>query len=238
MLARIPYPTLNLSVAALQRGLPLLLSVLTLCTASAPLFADHHEGSEGTVAEVEVNVSDRVVFAGGNEAPWRLYLGSANNWMVPVQGPETTAFKSKVVLVRELEDETAGNIVQAEWRGGLGQVYWQEDKPWDFSALAAKGGAVSMVLRVDQRPRKSVDVKMDCGYPCAGTLNMTQLFKAVPEGQWFRVSLGLDCFKEAGANLEHIVSPVVIATTGDFTLSFADVRLLTDPPAESVVACN
>jgi beta-glucosidase len=67
---------------------------------------------------------------------------------------------------------------------------------------------------------------------------MTQLFKAVPNDQWFRASFKLSCFKEAGANLTHIVAPLVIATKGSFKMSIADVRLLTNPPAESIVACN
>lgn len=79
---------------------------------------------------------------------------------------------------------------------------------------------------------------MDCGYPCAGTLNMTQIFKAVPEGQWFRMSLAVSCFEESGANLSNIVSPLVVATSGDFEMSFADVRLLTNPPPESLIPCK
>lgn len=209
-----------------------LVSVTGLARADDPL------ATEGSIQAIEVNVSDRVLFAGNDEAPWRLYLGSGNNWMVPVQGPETSSFKSKVVTVRTIENAATGGAVQAEWRGGLGQVYWQEDKPWDFSGLAEKGGALSMVIRVDRKPKKAVDVKMDCGYPCAGSLNLTQLFKAVPEEQWFRISLKLECFEKAGANLKNIVAPLVVATTDDFILSIADVRLLTDPPPESVVACS
>ena len=130
------------------------------------------------------------------------------------------------------------DAVQAEWKGGLGQVYFQEFKTWDLTTLAAQGGALSMVIRIDKEPKKSVDLKMDCGYPCAGTLNMTKLFKAVPKDQWLRVSFKISCFKEAGANLSHIVAPLVLATKGSFKMSISDVRLLTDPPPESLIACG
>jgi beta-glucosidase len=67
---------------------------------------------------------------------------------------------------------------------------------------------------------------------------MTKLFKAVPKDQWLRVSFKISCFKEAGANLSHIVAPLVLATKGSFKLSISDVRLLTDPPPESLIACG
>ena len=79
---------------------------------------------------------------------------------------------------------------------------------------------------------------MDCGYPCAGSLDMTKLFKTVPENQWFRFSVKLSCFEQAGANLGHIIAPAVVATTGAFTMSISDVRLMTDAPEESLVPCN
>lgn len=181
--------------------------------------------------------ADEVVFSSSGGAPWQLYLGSSSNWMVPVQGPETTSHKSKVVTVRTIDNIASADAIQAEWKGGLGQVYWQQTDPQDYRALAEQGGALSMVIRIDKRPKKSVDLKMDCGYPCAGTLNMTKLFKTVPLDTWFRISFKLSCFEDAGANLGNILAPLVVATTGSFKLSISDVRLLTEPPPESLVDC-
>ena len=193
-------------------------------------------GQESGTQQLEA--SDVMIFDGSNVAPWRMYLGSNSNWMVPVEGPETTAYKSKVVSVRRADHMKKDDAVQAEWVGGLGQVYFQEIQPWDLTNMAAQGGALSMVIRIDEAPKKTVDLKMDCGYPCAGTLNMTKLFKAVPKDQWFRVSFKISCFKDAGANLSHIVAPMVLATKGSFKMSISDVSLLSDPAPESLVACG
>ena len=128
--------------------------------------------------------------------------------------------------------------MQAEWNGGLGQIYWQQSVAADLTPLLEDGYSLSLVARIDEKPKKSVDLKMDCGYPCGGALNMTKLFKAVPEGQWFRMSFSLGCFKEAGANMANIFSPMVIMTKGKFAISISEVRLLKNPPAESVVDCS
>jgi|GEM_PF-1356456 len=193
--------------------------------------------STGAFAQADAR-ADEIVFSSAGGSPWQLYLGSDANWMVAVQGPETTSYKSKVVTVRTIDNVTTADAVQAEWKSGLGQVYWQQAEPRDYRELAAQGGALSMVLRIDKTPKKSVELKMDCGYPCAGTLNMTSLFKAVPLDTWFRVSLKLSCFEAAGANLGNILAPLVIATTGSFKMSISDVRLLADPPPESLVECG
>lgn len=182
--------------------------------------------------------ADEVVFSGSDDTPWQLYLGSSSNWMVWFVAPETTSHKSKVITVRTIDNVATADAIQAEWKGGLGQVYWQQPEPLDFRELAAQGGALSMVIRIDKKPKKSVDIKMDCGYPCAGSLNMTKLFKAVPPDTWFRISLKLSCFEEAGANLGNILAPLVVATKGSFKLSISSVALLAQPPQESLIDCG
>ena len=182
--------------------------------------------------------ADEVIFSASESSDWRLYLGSSNNWMVPVQGAVTTSHKSKVVTVSKIDNTGKADAIQATWKSGLGQVYWQEDQPRDYSELTQQGAALSMVIRIDKKPKKTVDLKMDCGYPCAGSLNVTKLFKSVPKEQWFRISVKLSCFENAGANMQHIMSPLVVATKGAFSISIADVRLLTDAPAESLIDCS
>jgi len=182
--------------------------------------------------------ADEVVFSSEGVTPWSLHLGSSSNWMVWYEPPETTTYKSEVVTVRAIDNVSTWDAIQAEWKGGLGQVYWQRTDPQDYRELAEQGGALSVVLRIDKKPKKSVDLKMDCGYPCAGSLNMTNLFKAVPQDTWFRISLKLSCFEEAGANLGNILSPLVIATKGPFELSISDVRLMAEPPPESMIDCG
>ncbi len=181
--------------------------------------------------------ADITVFDGSSQAPFALHLGSESNWSVPVWGKETTSHKSEAIVVRLLE-EAGQDIVQTRWNGGLAQVYWLQPIASDMQALSDNGSALSIVARIDQKPRKSVELKMDCGYPCGGALNMTRLFKAVPEGQWFRMSFKLGCFEEAGANMANIFSPLVIMTKGDFGISISEVRILENPPPESLVDCG
>jgi len=180
---------------------------------------------------------DSMIFDGDSTPPLQLFVGSESNWSVPVWGEETTTHKSEVLVVR-LKEEDQKTIMQAEWNGGLGQVYWQQPLAVDMTPQMEDGLALSIVARIDQKPKKSVNLKMDCGYPCGGALNMTKLFKAVPTGQWFRMSFKLSCFEDAGANMANIFSPLVISTKNEFQISVSEVSLLKNPPPESLVDCG
>lgn len=181
---------------------------------------------------------DTVIFDGdATTPPLQLFVGSESNWSVPVWGEETTTHKSEVLVVR-LKEEDQKSIMQAEWNGGLGQVYWQQPLAVDMTQQVEDGIALSVVARIDQKPKKSVSLKMDCGYPCGGALNMTKLFKAVPTDQWFRMSFKLSCFEDAGANMANIFSPLVIMTKDKFEISVSEVSLLKNPPPESLVDCG
>lgn len=212
----------------------ILLCVPMVSTASEKENEGSGKGTENSAS----NPEDEVIFSANAESPWRFYIGSMANWMVPVEGPLTRSHKSKTVTVRVIDYLQRDDAYQVEWAGGLGQVYWQEFNPHDYRNLAEAGGALSLVLRIDEKPDKKVELKMDCGYPCGGAVNVTNIFKAVPEDQWFRMSIGVSCFGDAGANLANVLSPTVIATAGKLKLSLADVSLLTDPPLESVIACK
>ena len=206
---------------------------------SMPVGATEDQQTNSTdEASKSATTSEIVVFSDSIDAPFQMFLGSNTNWSVPIQGPKTTSYKSNIVTVTTADHLERDDAYQVEWKGGLGQVYWQGHEPRDLTDMASKDAALSMVVRIDKAPKKSVDLKMDCGYPCAGTLNMTRLFQAVPVDQWFRASFKLSCFKEAGANLAHIAAPLVVATKGSFKMSFYDVRILTNPPQESLIDCG
>lgn len=214
---------------SISSSFPLLALVLGMLMGGAAIAEDTPEASEP---------ADEIIFLDDSDSPWRLYIGSMANWMVPVEGPLTRSHKSNTLKVRPVDYLERDDAYQAEFGGGLGQIYWQEFNAHDYRAMAAAGGALSMVIRIDEKPSKKVELKMDCGYPCGGAVNVSNVFKAVPEDQWFRMSLNVSCFAEAGADLSNILSPLVVATEGTFKISLADVQILKNPPPESLIPCN
>ena len=185
-----------------------------------------------------ITPSESIIFAKQSLAPWQPFVGSAENWMVPHYDPQTSTVDGEKVTVSLQEDSKIGDHLKIEWRGQLGQFVWQSPEPKDYQVLSDQNGAITMALKVEQKPSKKVDLKMDCGYPCAGSMDMTKLFQSLPLNQWVRISVNLSCFDKAGADLSKISSPLVLATEGKFTVSFLDVRLITNAPKETLAKCS
>ncbi len=180
-----------------------------------------------------------VVFSGGTQAPWKLYIGNPNDWMVPVKGEKTSTRDKRNVTIHALKSPSGAISQQVEWSSGTtGQVLWKTKERKDLSPLHQAGGALSLVFKVDQQPSKKVSLRMDCGYPCTGSLDMTKVFRSLPGDQWVRLGISLSCFKNAGAELNKVDSPLVLVTTGNFGLTFADVRLEPSPAQESLISCG
>ncbi len=180
-----------------------------------------------------------VVFSGSTHSPWKLYIGNPNDWMVPVKGEKTSTRDKRNVTIHALKSPSGAISQQVEWSSGTtGQVLWKTKQRKDLSPMQEAGGALSLVFKVDKQPSKKVSLRMDCGYPCTGSLDMTKVFRSVPADQWVRLGISLSCFKNAGAELNKVDSPLVLVTKGNFGLTFADVRLDPSPAQESLISCG
>lgn len=217
-------------------------TLITHCLAIGILLIAHpatSQASEGQSTETSAALAADVVFSGGTKTPWKLYIGNPNDWMVPVRGDKASTRDKKNVTIQAIKKPSGAITRQVQWTSGTtGQMLWKTKERKDLSALQQAGGALSLVFKVDQAPSKKVSLRMDCGYPCTGSLDMTQLFSSLPNAQWVRVGISLSCFQEAGANLNKIDSPLVLVTKGNFGLTFADVRLDPAPAQESLISCG
>ncbi|MBY6211315.1 hypothetical protein KUV95_07100 [Microbulbifer agarilyticus] len=181
-----------------------------------------------------------VLLSGGAVGdPWKFYVGNPTNWHTPVRGDSTNTRSPKNVQVDFIEDAIGYNVVEAKWRSGsTGQILWQSKRKLDLEPLAAEGGSLSLVLRVDEAPSDKVTLRMDCGYPCAGSFKLGQILTAVPQKQWFHLAIPLSCFADAGTKLSKVDAPLVVITNGSMGISLADVRLVTNAPESSTISCS
>jgi beta-glucosidase len=57
-------------------------------------------------------------------------------------------------------------------------------------------------------------------------LDLTRAFQDAPKGQWTTLSYSLSCFSAHNADLSNLAAPFAIATDGQFSLTIADIRLI------------
>jgi len=200
----------------------------------APILAELLNENSSTQSNVEANI----IFSGSNRDPWRAYVGDSSDWHKIVSG------QSMATPYGALTVTTVDGIVQEDsrmlnWTGGYeSQFYWQAQAPSDLSQLAVNGGALMMTFKVDKYPEGTVTQRMDCGWPCSGSIEMTDFFNSVRKGQWSTVGISLDCFSKVGVDLKKVTSPLVLVSKDPFGITFNDVRVVPNAPEKSLIKCD
>lgn len=181
---------------------------------------------------------DNVIFSGSSRDPWKAYVGDASDWQKLVTGKSSsTAYGALTVMT--VDGEVQEDSRALVWSGEKeSQFYWQSAVPADLSALADENGALMMELRVDKHPLGRVDLRMDCGWPCSGSLDMSAFFRSLPEGQWARVGISLSCFHKVGVNLTKVATPFVLVSSEAFAVTLRDVRVVANAPKTSLISCG
>jgi len=90
---------------------------------------------------------------------------------------------------------------------------------------------------VAQAPTSTVTMRMDCGFPCTGELNVTDIFSQESGAGWQQIAIPLACFEAAGADLGKVVTPLVISSAAKFGLKIAGVSVLEDAPNDALLVC-
>lgn len=193
----------------------------------------------------EVVGLDRIIFSGNTKQPWQLFVGDAEDWSVPVTGASAATSKGGLSLssIDRFVQEDARLL---QWREGTestegaddaSQVYWQSDSPVDFTELRELGGVLTLTYQVSTATHSAVTMRMDCGFPCTGALDMTAVFSQVSAQGWQKLSVPLACFEAAGADLGRVITPLVISASSTFGLKIAEVAVLETAPSDAVLIC-
>ena len=125
------------------------------------------------------------------------------------------------------------------WRGrGDGQLYLSSEAPADLSDLLAADAAMLMVLMVEAAPSKQTTLRMGCGYPCAGITDVTRLLRALPTGEWVKLSMDLQCFVQQGLDVTRVDTPFHLLTGGKLDLRLGEVRLVPGLADEATIRCD
>jgi beta-glucosidase len=118
---------------------------------------------------------------------------------------------------------------ELRWRGGVPGRAAIAGPAFDMRMLSNGEAALAIGLRVDEAPDAAVTLAVACGPACEGALDISRILAAQPPGQWQTIKVKLSCFREAGADVGHVVAPFVLATAGHLRITVDDIRLSSDP---------
>ena len=182
------------------------------------------------------SVADEVILVNGSPSEGNVMLiGDKKQWDTVVGAEPVSSASGYLSVERNAEDQA----ISAAWNGeGEAQFFVAHEGPRDYSQHVAQDSALVVLLRVDKTPKKKVSMRMGCGYPCASSADITKLLRALPTGEWLRVSFDLKCFAEGGLNINNVDTPVLITTKGEMSLTIADIGMVSGLGPEATIRCR
>ena len=178
-----------------------------------------------------------LIFKGTPLSPFSSYVGDSRNWSLIVSGTQTSSLLGGVTVTR-VDGIVQEDLWQVEWSGlSEGQIYWGASSTVDLTGMADKNAALESTFRIDRSPDGEVKLRMDCGYPCAGEIDMTAFFKGLPEDKWIRAAIPLSCYAKSGVDLSRITSPLVLLSSDPFVITFKDLRVSPYPSEDILIEC-
>jgi beta-glucosidase len=180
-------------------------------------------------APVATATDDLVIFQQAEGAEHRLDIGSPANWRMPI-GDDLNA----VVATADgaVKAETTQVNVQQDARRisftGHGQFSADSSRGRDYSGYLGAHAALAFDVIVDQAPAGPVHVRIDCGHPCSGSVDVTSSLRALPLHTKATLRIALQCFADQGVDFSAIETPFAIDTAKEFVASFANIRWQVD----------
>ncbi|MEY2891557.1 MAG: 1,4-beta-D-glucan glucohydrolase [Pseudomonadota bacterium] len=182
-------------------------------------------------------------FDGTNQNGFIARLGAPSNWNVPISlsTASSTTSAAGEITATPIDDRNGKQwaALRVKWNDAAGQVYLQTDgdaKQDLRSYLNAPSGALVFDAKVYTAPAASVKMRVDCGYPCIGEIDVTEVFKTQAVGSWKQLAVPLSCFSTRGTDFMLINTPFLLYTTAGFELGVANVRW--EPNATPNVPCE
>jgi len=184
--------------------------------------------------------AEQEIFNARTFEPWVMAVGDNSNWTIPINSSFIRSAEGSVVArtVDVEVQEDARQFAFTKAHTGVAQAYWFAEAPVDFSDWLEQGAYLALEYRVDQAPQGEVMLRMDCQYPCTGSLDFTNTLESVEVGQWQSLSVPLACFAKAGADLSVINAPLVIATSEAFTMTLKRVAITGEAESGALFNCQ
>jgi beta-glucosidase len=152
-------------------------------------------------------------FASHPTAPWSLFVADGD-----AEVHLTTSEQASPHGAIRVRLAPAG--AQAYWNGSQAGMLRISGRAADMRTGARRGDALVMRYRVDLAPQAPVSFGVRCAEPLCGTEAGAVL------GTWNTLAIPLACLDATGANLDDVVAPFALATSGRFELTIAEVRVM------------
>ncbi|WP_199442789.1 glycoside hydrolase family 3 protein [Umezawaea beigongshangensis] len=163
------------------------------------------------------------IFNRTDAAPYKSFIGSAENWGGTEIGADGTASHAEIDVVQS-DVTVQQDGLRGTWTGtGPAQLYLQDPAGGsDLRGYLNTNSALVFDTIVHQAPTSNTVISTHCTYPCFAEVQANSLFKGMEPGVRTTVKIPVSCF--ASLDFEAVNTPFLVYTDGPFSASFANVR--------------
>lgn len=171
------------------------------------------------------------IFNQVDKAPYTMYLASAtNNWQSVAVGADLNATinvpaSNPALVLNTVQINLQQDAKQVRWQGN-GQIFAQSPTKQNLSSYLSANSALQFDMVVSQLPQGPVTLAMDCGYPCRGALDATNVFERMATGKKQTVKVPLACFAAKGTDFAQLDTPFLVQTAGSMTAAFTNIQIV------------
>src|SRR5262249_42930847 len=127
---------------------------------------------------------------------WRVFLGDSGEKRSALS--EGGADARGPVRVSAGENN-ATDAINVQWSGdSLGKLGLESSAPIDLHRESNGQLSLALDYRIATAPSSAVEVTMECGNACRGSLPIDQELRAAPPGELRTLKIPLSCFEKGG----------------------------------------
>jgi len=186
-----------------------------------------------TIQSSSETLPDLALFDRAVKTPWSLWIGGQNSR----QEVTSSQQKNDTLALRTIDKIVQEDALELIYTGPA-QVSISSAFPSDLRSYREANASLVMNLKVDSSASKNVYIGMGCEDSCEAKLDVGKQIKTAPVGQWQSMSIDLQCFQNAGANLGKIFTPFELMSDGEFAVNIADIRIEPNSAHEANLNCQ
>jgi beta-glucosidase len=136
-----------------------------------------------------------------------------------------TMKSNDVVKVETVMFDNQSEAKRVSWLG-LGGIEAQGAFVSVIPANLIADGALQFDTLVTLAPKAKVNMAMECGEKCTGSVDMTAAFNRLADGTRKTVKIPLACFAAKGVDLNKVKTPFSVSTDASFVAAFGNIQIV------------
>ena len=195
--------------------------------------------NENGESYVDGKLEDAWLMVSRPRAPWKLFIADGDRAPLWVSG-NLASSDDENITVASIDMLSQEDARQITWKGlRAGSILLQSQKSQDLTRYLNEHSALTLDIRVDNRPSAPVFAQITCesDSDCQGALPLQSALAELPEGEWSEISIDLQCFAEAGTDFSKISSGLALHSEGALQLAVANIKFVPGAADSAGIRC-